>query len=420
MLNKEAIGRNIVTRRKLQGLTQKELADALHVSYQAVSQWESGKSLPTVEMLYDLAIILDVTMESLLSDVTMANRDINYMDSGLDVGKLYVVKQKVHELISKDESIVRARFMEPLFFKVDTSQMKNPVYVTATFVPGSKARLAREQGFDKEICVDLVARAINNMCCKGVKPLVFQAHLVGGNMDGDLLYEMAKSFKETCEKNGVKCGVMAIGSQPVNFRPGEYELSAGIIGVCDEEKINFGESVKAGDVLIALKTDGIDTVSYPYTRVMFDRKPELRYAKIDKEHTFIEELLKPNAAYNLVIEELDKEGLVHAAFRVSNSFIKDMAYWGLPDSLTARIDLEKVKIPPLFRFIEKQDMIGRNHIPYRFSMGVGMIVAVPKERTEDALNLICRYHDCYVIGAIEENTDNREEKVRAVGTVNWD
>lgn len=33
MLNKEAIGKNIATRRKLQGLTQKELADTLHVSY---------------------------------------------------------------------------------------------------------------------------------------------------------------------------------------------------------------------------------------------------------------------------------------------------------------------------------------------------------------------------------------------------
>lgn len=420
MLNKEAIGKNIATRRKLQGLTQKDLADTLHVSYQAISQWESGKSLPTVEMLYDLAIILDVTIESLLSDVTMVNRDISYMDSGLDVGKLYVVKGKVHDLITKGNNVVRSKFMEPLFFRPDTTGMKNPVYAKATYVPGSKARLAREQGFDKEICMDLAARAINDMCCRGIRSLVFQAHFVGGNMDGDLLYEMARSFKETCESNGVVYGGMAIGSQPVNFRPGEYELSASIMGTCDEENINFENRIKEGDVLIALMTEGIDAVSYPYTKVMLDRKPELRYARIDKEHTFIEELLKPNVVYNRTIEELDTKGMLHDAFRVTNSFVKDAIFWSVPDYLTARIDLDKIMIPPLFHFIEKQNMIGRNFIPHRFAFGVGMIVAVPQEKVEESMEIIRKHHECYVLGAVEKNTDNREEKVRTTGEIHWD
>ena len=44
MLNKENIGKAIATFRKQHGLTQKQLADALHISYQAVSKWESGVS----------------------------------------------------------------------------------------------------------------------------------------------------------------------------------------------------------------------------------------------------------------------------------------------------------------------------------------------------------------------------------------
>lgn len=419
MLNKETVGKNIATQRKLQGMTQKEIADILHVSYQAVSQWESGKSLPTVEMLYDLATVLDVTMEALLNDVSMASRDISYKDSGLDTAQLYVVKGKVHKLVSENEHIVRSGFQEPLFFKADTAGIKKPVYVTSTHVPGSKARLGREQGFDKEICMDLVARAINCTCCMGAKPQVFQAHLVGGNVDGDLLCEMAKSFQETCEKNGVIFGGMGIGAQPVNFRTGEYELSAGIIGVCEEEKINFGESLKEGDVLVAMQTEGIDAVSYPYVRVMFDRRPALRYAKIDKEHTFIEELLKPNAAYSLVIEELSSQGLIHGAFRMSNSIVKDSPYWNVPEHLIARIDMETIKIPQLFRFIEKQGMIGRNFLPYKFAFGVGMIAAIPENRVEVALKIIRKYHDCYIIGGMERNSDSREERVKTTGEMKW-
>lgn len=413
------IGSVIKKYRKEIGLTQEEMANRLGVTTPAVNKWENGKSLPTVEMLYDLATVLDVTMEALLNDVSMASRDISYKDSGLDTAKLYVVKGKVHKLISENEHIVRAGFQEPLFFKTDTTGMKNPVYVTSTHVPGSKARLGREQGFDKEICMDLVARAINCMCCMGAKPQVFQAHLVGGNVDGDQLCEMAKSFQETCEKNGVIFGGMGIGAQPVNFRSGEYELSAGIMGVCEKEEINFGDGLEEGDVLIAMKTNGIDAVSYPYVRVMFDRRPELRYAKIDKEHTFVEELLRPNVAYNLVIEELSGKGLIHGAFRMSNSIVKDSPYWNVPEHLIARIDMETIKIPPLFRFIEKQGMIGRNFLPYKFAFGVGMIAAVPKNRAEEAFKIIRKYHDCYIIGGMEDNTDKREERVKTTGEIKW-
>ncbi len=38
------IGRYIQARRKAAGLTQKELAERLNISFQAVSKWENGVS----------------------------------------------------------------------------------------------------------------------------------------------------------------------------------------------------------------------------------------------------------------------------------------------------------------------------------------------------------------------------------------
>ena len=37
-----AIGETIRKLRKAKGMTQEELADVIHVSYQAVSKWENG------------------------------------------------------------------------------------------------------------------------------------------------------------------------------------------------------------------------------------------------------------------------------------------------------------------------------------------------------------------------------------------
>lgn len=46
-----AIGKNILKMRKELGFTQEELARRLNVSFQAVSKWENGASLPDVATL---------------------------------------------------------------------------------------------------------------------------------------------------------------------------------------------------------------------------------------------------------------------------------------------------------------------------------------------------------------------------------
>ena len=60
------IAYNIRALRKAQGLTQEELATALHVTRQAVSSWERGNSCPDFDTLKALAEILDATPEHLL------------------------------------------------------------------------------------------------------------------------------------------------------------------------------------------------------------------------------------------------------------------------------------------------------------------------------------------------------------------
>lgn len=60
-------GKTIVQLRKEKGFTQKELADRLNVSDKAVSRWETGKNYPDIETLQQLAAVLDVSVNDLLS-----------------------------------------------------------------------------------------------------------------------------------------------------------------------------------------------------------------------------------------------------------------------------------------------------------------------------------------------------------------
>lgn len=53
--------------RKNKGLTQEELAAALYASRTAVSKWESGRGLPSIDSLKQISAFFDVSIDDLLS-----------------------------------------------------------------------------------------------------------------------------------------------------------------------------------------------------------------------------------------------------------------------------------------------------------------------------------------------------------------
>jgi len=62
----ENIGTIIRTHRITQGLTQEELGAKVFVSKQAVSKWETGKTLPDIEMVRKLCSVLEISKDEIL------------------------------------------------------------------------------------------------------------------------------------------------------------------------------------------------------------------------------------------------------------------------------------------------------------------------------------------------------------------
>ena len=59
------IGKNLMTLRKDKKLTQVELAEIFNYSDKSISKWETGESLPSIEVLYELAKFYGTTLDSL-------------------------------------------------------------------------------------------------------------------------------------------------------------------------------------------------------------------------------------------------------------------------------------------------------------------------------------------------------------------
>ncbi len=70
MLNMTHVGRTISQLRKQNDMTQMELAEKLNISFQAVSNWERGTSMPDISKLPELAKLFGVTIDDLLGETS--------------------------------------------------------------------------------------------------------------------------------------------------------------------------------------------------------------------------------------------------------------------------------------------------------------------------------------------------------------
>ncbi|GCF94646.1 hypothetical protein NRIC_25370 [Enterococcus florum] len=60
------IGKTITHLRKKKLITQQQLADELNISRQTISNWETGKSLPDINMVLQISLFFDVSLDILI------------------------------------------------------------------------------------------------------------------------------------------------------------------------------------------------------------------------------------------------------------------------------------------------------------------------------------------------------------------
>lgn len=74
MINRKHFGRRTADFRRNQGLSQADLADKLGVTAQAVSKWETGATLPDIELLLELSKLFGVSVNELLEDNSLISK----------------------------------------------------------------------------------------------------------------------------------------------------------------------------------------------------------------------------------------------------------------------------------------------------------------------------------------------------------
>jgi transcriptional regulator with XRE-family HTH domain len=76
MIDFVKVGNRISTLRKNSKMSQEELADLLYITRQALSKWENGTSIPSIDSLLEVSKIFNVSFDYLLC----LNEDIGEID----------------------------------------------------------------------------------------------------------------------------------------------------------------------------------------------------------------------------------------------------------------------------------------------------------------------------------------------------
>lgn len=105
-MNANKIGEHIASLRKSKNMTQQELGERLNISFQAVSKWERGETLPDVAILLDLAKVLETTTDNILNG---GERQTNFKGrlSAKDMKEAVNYLERIGNLLGRQNLIYR-------------------------------------------------------------------------------------------------------------------------------------------------------------------------------------------------------------------------------------------------------------------------------------------------------------------------
>lgn len=415
MLQGEKIGQFLMERRKELGMTQQQLAERLHVSFQAVSKWENGVSFPNIEVLYDLAVALEVTTDEILLGSRREAEGLSYSKAGVDIAYTDTIKQEMAKhLETRDPRVLNGLGPFASLYDISFPALREPVLVLKSEEPGSKQKLAMEYGYTESVCHDMINHLVNDIAVMGAKPLAVLDTIVCGNAEKATIQSLVKGVSEACREN--ECSLVGgeTSIQPLVLDAGVYVLTATVAGIAEKSDVIDGSKIKAGDAVLAIASNGLHTNGYSLVRLLMDKKPQIKLDKIEGL-TFIEQIMKPHTPYYRAVKELFGNEALHGMAHITGGGIEGNLCRIVPEGLCARIDLEKLRVPELFRYIRAQGNVSDTEMLRTFNCGAGFVLVVAKEEKEFFLRHVRRFYDCYEIGAIEPGVP----KIVFENRLNW-
>jgi phosphoribosylformylglycinamidine cyclo-ligase len=236
---------------------------------------------------------------------------------------------------------------------------------------GTKIKVAIAAGSHRGIGVDIVNHCVNDIATAGARPLFFLDYFATGRLDPDVFTQLIEGMTSACRDAG--CALLGgeTAEMPGVYALGDYDLAGFIVGLVEAGRNPDPARIKAGDVLVGLRSSGLHTNGYSLVRKVFEDVPLSRvYPELARP--LGEVLLEPHTSY---LDELGRIKWKGAAHITGGGILGNLPRC-LPDRLGARLDSKAWEVPPIFELIRTWGRIADDEMNGTFNMGLGMIVVV--------------------------------------------
>ena len=297
-----------------------------------------------------------------------------------------------------------------LFDAGDLKNMRAPVLVASTDGVGTKVKIAAQANRFENIGRDLVNHCINDILVQGARPLFFMDYIASSKLIPEHVAAIVTSMAEACGEARIALLGGETAEMPGVYLENEFDVAGTIVGIVERENVlprtdpstSSGQVLRAGDVLIGLKSSGAHTNGYSLIRKIFADVPlETIFPELGAP--LQDALLAPHRSYLAILEKfIAQPSPLKALAHITGGGIIENLPRVLPENVSANIHLNTWQIPPLFQLIQQRGEIPTEEMFRVFNMGIGMIAVVAKEDArefQDALE-----EETFVIGELSEGT----------------
>jgi len=337
----------------------------------------------------------------------MKSESASYKAAGVDITAGYRAVELMKEHVKRTKT---AGVMDEIggfggMFAPPLAGMKEPVLVSGTDGVGTKIKLAFLMDKHDTVGIDCVAMCVNDIICSGARPLFFLDYIACGKNQPEKIAAIVAGVAEGCVQSGCALVGGETAEHPGLMPEDEYDLAGFAVGIVDRSKVIDKNTVKPGDVIIAIPSSGVHSNGFSLVRRALDvENADLTSPRAELGGKSLgETLLTPTKLYVKPVLALLDAVQVHGISHITGGGFYENIPRCLPDGVSAKIDRSAVKVLPIFDLIAKEGSVPERDMFNTFNMGVGMSVVVDKADAEKALAVLKENgEDAYVIGEVVE------------------
>ena len=282
-------------------------------------------------------------------------------------------------------------------FDISNLGIKDPVIVSCTDGVGTKIDLANKFKKFDTIGIDLVAMCINDLIVQGAKPLFFLDYIAVGKLDLHKTKSILKGIFKGCKISDCKLIGGETAEMPGIYSKNKFDLAGFSVGIFSKKKILDKKNVNESDIVLAIPSNGIHSNGYSLVRSI------LKKNKIP--NNLKKEILKPTKIYSKEILKLTNNNLINSAAHITGGGLIDNLLRSVPKNLTLNIDLSKIKIIKIFKWL-KSNNISDQEMIQTFNCGIGFCLIVSKKNIPKIKKIFSKKFMPYEIGYISKEKRN--------------